>query len=166
MVPDLDFFSKCESGSHAATRSSKKNSEWGSGFTEHDSMLILMKTKVPDWDKLKGGQRSLWIRISIDPHNFGNLDIRIRIKVISRIRSRIQIRINLKMTSLKVWNMSLFKHLFKGLRLYLEAWIWIRIWIRLKSRLGIRIRVKNRTWIRIRIRVKSRIWIWTRTRIK
>jgi hypothetical protein len=61
----------------------------------------------------------LWIRIRMDPHNFGNLEphpdphqikiqtricIRIRIKVISWIR----IRIILQMTSQNVWNMSLF----------------------------------------------------------
>jgi hypothetical protein len=51
----------------------------------------------------------LWIRIRMDPHNFGNLaphpdphqikiHIRIRIKVISWIRHRIQIRINFPMT--------------------------------------------------------------------
>ncbi len=61
MVPDLDINSKCESGSHAATRSSnKKKSERGSGFTEQDSMQIQMNIKRPDSrnDKLKGGQQN------------------------------------------------------------------------------------------------------------
>ncbi len=80
----------------------------------------------------------LWIRIRIDPHHFGNLNlhpdqhphqikIRIRINLISWVRNRIRIRINLQITSQNVWNMSLFLALFQGFGLYLEARIWIRI---------------------------------------
>jgi hypothetical protein len=43
------------------------------------------------------------------------------------VRIRIRIRINLQMTSLNVWNMSLFEHFFKVLSLYLEVRIRIRI---------------------------------------
>ncbi len=100
----------------------------------------------------------LWIRFRhMDPHHFGNLDpnpenknpvpdphqieirIRIRSKVISWIRNRIRIRINLHMTSLNVWNMSLFEHFFEGFSLHMEARIWIRIRIRGQKGTGSRI---------------------------
>jgi hypothetical protein len=90
-----------------------------------------------------------WIRITLKGM------IRICITVISciRIRNRviswIRMCINLQMTSLNVWNMSLFEHLFKVLSLYLEARIRIRI--KVKSRIRIRMKVKGR--IRIRIKV-------------
>jgi hypothetical protein len=58
------------------------------------------------------------------------------------------------MTSKNVWKMSLFKHLFKILRLYR-----IRIRIKVEGRIGIRIKVKGRIRIRILIKGKGRIRI-------
>ncbi len=85
---------------------------------------------------------SAWIRIKLK----GFIHIRIGINLISWIRIRIhikvkswiRIRIILQMKSHNVWEMILFNHVFKDLRLYLEA----RIQIRIKVKGRIRIRIK------------------------
>ncbi len=58
--------------------------------------------------------------------------IRIRTNVISWIR--VPIRINLQMTSQTVWKMTLFKHSFKVLSLYFQAWIRIKVTSRIRIR--------------------------------
>ncbi len=112
---------------------------------------------------LQGKKAELCIRISMDPHHFGNLDlhpdphqieVRIRIKVINWIRNRSRNLINFQMTSQNVCNMSLFEPL-------LRSWY-------LDPHQGDKSdpdphQIKIR--IRIRIRVFSRIRICTRIRI-
>ncbi len=52
------------------------------------------------------------------------------------------------MTSQNLWNVSLFKHFFKVLSLYLETRIRIHICIKVQGRIRIRIKVKSRIRIR------------------
>ncbi len=74
----------------------------------------------------------LWIRIRMDPHNFGNLDPH---PDPPPHQIKIRIRINLQMTS-QYGKRSLFEHFFKVLCLYLDARIWIRIRIRVRVKVG------------------------------